>query len=92
MYTKKAKVFTFGFGADASYALPRLKAIACENDGLYFSFGDNSNLATGMASYYQFFAAGINTDSISWSLPYVDDPEIGLVLFFLLIITHSVYR
>lgn len=49
-------LFTYALGSGADTGVT--KRLACENKGVFYSVPDNSDLATIMAQYYDYFASG----------------------------------
>ena len=52
-----------------------MKQLACENNGIFYSLGDNDDLAKVMSSYYAYYAAGVRNTGVRWLL--YDDAATG---------------
>jgi len=49
-------MLTYALGSGADHTT--MKRLACENNGVYYSIPDNSDLSSMMASYYEYLSAG----------------------------------
>uniref|UniRef100_A0A6T6WEA5 VWFA domain-containing protein n=1 Tax=Bicosoecida sp. CB-2014 TaxID=1486930 RepID=A0A6T6WEA5_9STRA len=65
-----AFIFTYSLGNSADH--DNMKAIACENNGLWTPVPDNGDLRTQMIQYYQLLAAGTFRESAVWSDSFTD--------------------
>lgn len=66
---KGTSIMTYSFGEDADERLP--KAIACQNEGIWYPVSKDAPVANIMAKYYQLFAAGIYSEQVRWT-EYID--------------------
>eukprot|EP00929_Paragymnodinium_shiwhaense_P025367 TRINITY_DN15360_c0_g1_i4.p1 TRINITY_DN15360_c0_g1~~TRINITY_DN15360_c0_g1_i4.p1 ORF type:complete len:520 (-),score=59.22 TRINITY_DN15360_c0_g1_i4:269-1828(-) len=58
-------IMTYSFGTDIGDQQV-LKKMACQNKGIWHSIPDGGDIATAMASYYQIFAASLDTSQARW--------------------------
>lgn len=61
----KAHIFTYSLGADAMANGP--KAIACQNQGVWYPIPDGGKLGDAMAGYYQILATAVDDDAARWT-------------------------
>lgn len=62
---KDVTILTYSFGPQADAKLP--KAIACQNNGIWYHVKDKTQIGNVMTQYFQLFAAGIDSDSVRWT-------------------------
>lgn len=73
--TYPAHVFTYTMGSGATPTLP--KQIACEHNGVFAEIRDGENPLDEMSQYYQFLSAGISSNAVRWTTPYIDAWGLG---------------
>jgi hypothetical protein len=69
---KKAVIFTYSLGAEASHDIP--KQMACDGDGVWAPMTENGNIREQMSHFYEYFATqrASGDAQISWVEPYMD--------------------
>jgi hypothetical protein len=69
----RAHIFAYSMGSGADTTKPR--AIACANEGLWASVGDDP--LAEMSQYFEFLATGVAQNAVRWTAPYVDAFGLG---------------